>query len=568
MTSRFPEPSIQFISTFHQKQMFGHQHCLVALIQHFKRFHNDAVLPALRIVSFLLDMDSGAYGVVQEYRLHEAEAVISITHGARINLARGHAHGNTEDKGPVRHSPTKRLCSAPLSVHVVGIKVARLSRMKNHISLRDRSGKRLTRNAGIIIFEENLHTVLPFQFAERLSLTLVKLTYHPVSRMKITSQTDLAGITWNHTRGYVPMVATAQRFAELNPGVIIRWEKRSLQQFADFPLEKLASEFDLLVIDHPSIGEAAELGLLIPLEQHLDPEFLSDQSANTVGQSHASYQYEGHQYALAIDAATPIAGWRADLLERAEAEVPRTWEELLSLARRGLVTVPAIPIDSLMHLFMLSNALGGEPFSAPGEVLPAASGAEALSMLRELVSLSAPGSLDRNPIATWQLLAESNEVAYCPFAYGYSNYSRAGYARHIIQTGPLVTFRGRAFRSTLGGAGLAISAKARNLAACLSYAQYVASPHIQRTLYTASGGQPGHRAAWTDDEANRLTNQFFRSTLSTLDGAWVRPRFAGFIAFQDRASAIVHRYLQDGGDAIDTLHQLNNTLQFSRETLR
>jgi len=50
----------------------------------------------------------------------------------------------------------------------------------------------------------------------------------------------LRGITWNHTRGLLPMVATAQRFQELNPGVEIRWEKRSLQEFADAPVDQLS----------------------------------------------------------------------------------------------------------------------------------------------------------------------------------------------------------------------------------------------------------------------------------------------------------------------------------------
>ncbi len=126
--------------------------------------------------------------------------------------------------------------------------------------------------------------------------------------------TELTGITWNHTRGYLPMVATAQRFAELHPDVSITWHKRSLQQFADAPLADLAARFDLMVIDHPSIGEAAHLNLLLPLDQHLPSAFLADQAANSVGQSHPSYTYDAHHYALAIDAATPISGYRPDLL--------------------------------------------------------------------------------------------------------------------------------------------------------------------------------------------------------------------------------------------------------------
>jgi ABC-type sugar transport system, periplasmic component len=382
---------------------------------------------------------------------------------------------------------------------------------------------------------------------------------------------ELTGITWNHTRGFLPMVATAQRFSELHPEVSISWQKRSLQQFADAPLADLAARFDLMVIDHPSIGEAAHLNLLLPLNEHLPSSFLADQAANSVGQSYRSYTIGGHQYALATDAATPIAGWRPDLLARARAEVPATWNDLLALARRSLVAIPAIPIDSLMNLFMLANALDAEPFTTPGEVITGMAGKEALRLLRELVCVSAPGSLERNPISTWQLLADSDKVAYCPFAYGYSNYSRPGYASNTLQTGGLVTLYGKPLRSTLGGAGLAISHNCKHPEQALAYAKFTASAEIQRTLYTHSGGQPGYRAAWLDTTLNALTSNFFRSTLSTLDAAWVRPRFSGFIAFQDAASNLVHDYLVHGGDDAAVLNGMNQALyraeqQAGRET--
>lgn len=376
---------------------------------------------------------------------------------------------------------------------------------------------------------------------------------------------ELTGITWNHTRGFLPVVATAQRFAELHPHINLTWHKRSLQQFADAPLAELTARFDLLVIDHPSIGEAAHRGLLLPLDQHLPEAFLTDQAANSVGASHASYFYEGHQYALAIDAAAPIAGWRPDLLARADAQLPLTWDDILALGRRGLITVPAIPIDSLMNLFMLANALGSEPFTVRGEVIPATPGIEALQLLRELVQLSAPGSLDRNPIRTWQLLAESDTVAFCPFAYGYSNYSRRGYAAHPITTGPLVSFRDKPLRSTLGGAGLAISSTCKHRAEALAYAQFTASPQVQSTLYTEAGGQPGHRAAWLHPALNALTGDFFTATLSTLDSAWTRPRFPEFIAFQDHAATLVHRYLREGGREATVLTEMNDALQQTQQ---
>jgi multiple sugar transport system substrate-binding protein len=381
---------------------------------------------------------------------------------------------------------------------------------------------------------------------------------------------ELKGITWNHTRGLLPMLATAQQFEETHPEISVRWEKRSLQAFADAPLSELTQRFDLLVIDHPSIGEAAAHGLLLPLDEYLPADFLADQAQNSVGQSYASYEYNGHQWTLAIDAATPIAGWRADLMQQANASVPSTWSELLALARRGLVTVPGLAIDSLMAFFMLANALGTEPFHSADAVIEPEqreTGVKALTMLRELLALSAPGSLDRNPIRTWQLLAQSDSVAYCPFAYGYSNYSRRGYGSNVLTTGGLLTLDdGTPLRSTLGGAGIAISARCRNREAAIAYATYVASPEVQKTLYVTSGGQPGHRAAWLDADANRITNNFFTNTLPTLDAARMRPRWPGFIAFQDAASSIVHSYLRgDGGSELEVLTNLDKALVKHKE---
>jgi multiple sugar transport system substrate-binding protein len=377
---------------------------------------------------------------------------------------------------------------------------------------------------------------------------------------------ELTGITWNHTRGYLPMVATAQRFSELHPDVSITWQKRSLQQFADAPPSDLAARFDLMVIDHPSIGEAARHNLLLALDEHLSAAFLADQAANSVGHSHASYNYDGHQYALAIDAATPVSGYRPDLLRSANAVPPATWDDLLALSRRGLVTVPAIPIDSLMSLFMVANALDAEPFTQPHEVIAEAGGAQALQLLRELVQLSVPGSLDRNPIRTWQFLADSTTVAYCPFAYGYSNYSRPGYAANVLHAGGLVSFNGKPLRSTLGGAGLAISRSCKHPEPALAYAEFVAGPSTQKTLYAQSGGQPGHRVAWLDPALNLATNNFFANTLPTLDAAWVRPRFPGFIAFQDTASKLVHDYLIHGGPESEVLDKMNSALAEAQRT--
>ena len=343
------------------------------------------------------------------------------------------------------------------------------------------------------------------------------------------------------------MAATAQRFSELNHDVTVTWQVRSLQEFADFPIEKLAERFDLLVIDHPFSGYAASHATLLPLDEWLPSAFLDDQAEHSVGASHHSYFYGGHQWALAIDAATPISAWRLDLLQKANAQPPRTWRELIALAKRGLVALPAIPIDSLMHFYMLCGALGDDPFSTPHRFIAEGIAAEALRMLRELVLLCHPLCLDRNPIATWELLAASQTVAYCPFAYGYSNYSRQGYAPFVLEAGGLVSLdNGTPCRSTLGGTGLAISARCRHKEIAAAYARFVASPECQMSLYFDVGGQPGYRQAWQNPELNRRANNFFSNTLPTLDASFLRPRFDGYLKFQEEAGLLVHEYLKKG----------------------
>lgn len=369
----------------------------------------------------------------------------------------------------------------------------------------------------------------------------------------------LTGITWDHSRGLLPLLATAQRFGELHPGLTIDWQKRSLQAFADAPIAELAERFDLLIIDHPFAGFAARHPTLVPLDRHLPAPFLADHAAHGVGASHASYAAGDHQWALAVDAATPVSAHRPDLLDRFEVELPRTWAELLALARRGLVALPAVPVDALMHVYMLCLALGSEPGTAADGLVDPAVGATALELLRELVAAAGPANLDRNPIRVYEAMVGGDDLVYCPFAYGYANYARPSYARKPLRFGGLVEFDGRRLRSTLGGTGLAVSARCRGeaLAAALAYAAYVASADTQRGLYAESGGQPGHRAAWLDPETNRASDGFYRRTLPTLDEAFLRPRFAGYIPFQDEAGRIVHAHLREGGDPAAAVAALN-----------
>src|SRR6188508_2145080 len=106
----------------------------------------------------------------------------------------------------------------------------------------------------------------------------------------------------------------------MHPDVSITWQTRSLQDFADYPVEKLAEQFDIVLIDHPFIGYMAASGCYLPIDEHIDAAFMADQAANSVGPSFRSYQANSHQWAFATDAASHVSSYRPDLLERIGAE--------------------------------------------------------------------------------------------------------------------------------------------------------------------------------------------------------------------------------------------------------
>lgn len=349
---------------------------------------------------------------------------------------------------------------------------------------------------------------------------------------------ELTGITWDHTRGYDPMVATAQAYARQRSNVNIRWTKRSLQAFADAPLEELADRFDLLVIDHPHVGLVARSGCLLPLDTLGRKSSLETLKLQTVGPSHISYEYDGHQWALAIDAATQVGSYRPDLI-RFE-ELPRTWDEVLDLARTGRVIWPCKPVDALMSFFTLAASRGSACASDGSPQLISISEAEqVLDFLCSLARCVPSECLSMNPPQAYERMVETDQFVYCPLGYGYTNYSRSGYRRHRLAFVNIVGIKG----STIGGTGIAVSARCQHPDVAADYAFWLAGAECQSSIYFDAGGQPGNSVAWEDDRCNALTLDFFRNTRQTLETVYLRPRYDGYLEFQDRGGNIVNACL-------------------------
>ena len=153
---------------------------------------------------------------------------------------------------------------------------------------------------------------------------------------------QLKGMTWDHSRGYDPMIATSEFFSKKhNNKIQINWEKRSLQAFADRPIDQMVDEYDLMVIDYPHVGEVSAKGLLQKFDIDGYQDELNLLKEQSVGLSHQSYNIDGHQWALAIDAATQVSCFRKDLI----SSLPQSWNDLLNLSKHCLLYTSPSPRD-------------------------------------------------------------------------------------------------------------------------------------------------------------------------------------------------------------------------------
>jgi len=345
----------------------------------------------------------------------------------------------------------------------------------------------------------------------------------------------LTGITWEHERGYGSMAAAALEYRAVRPDVEVTWEQRSLQAFADQPLEDLVKAYDLLVIDHPHIPHAVEAGLLAPLDVAEYESQLAGLASRAVGLSHESYQHLGRQWGLASDAAAQVAVFRPDLLDTP----PRTWVEVLDLARDGRVVWPYKPVDAYSSLLTVASGLGENAMRTEGVFLEAETLAEALAILRELAHHVPVACRGWNPIQAADALAESNTLAYCPLLFGYTNYSRAGFRAHRLKHVDIPSSRRGVSGSLLGGAGVAVSALSAHVSEAIDFAYWVSSGPVQEGAYYNGGGQPGHADAWESERPNADSLDFFRGTRATLEGAYLRPRAAHYIELQNSVSPLV-----------------------------
>jgi multiple sugar transport system substrate-binding protein len=380
------------------------------------------------------------------------------------------------------------------------------------------------------------------------------------------SETLLRGITWSHSRALPPLVAASQRYEELHRGIRIVWEKRSLDSFGHDDLSALARSYDLLIVDHPIVGDVHRDRTLADLRPILPEGLLADLESDALGMSLASYDYEGCLYALPVDAAAPAASFREDLLARNGYEIPSHWEQLIELAQHGLVRMPAFPADLFLNFMGMCASRSGIVL-AEDLLFDRDIAIHCLDEMRELASHMPESIYALNPIALYETMASGNEFAYCPFAYTYSNYSRPGFAPNTLNFANPVLMRGeRPMRTVLGGTGIAVSAQCKHIEAAVLFCCFVAGRQCQGRLYGICGGQPASRSAWCDPLLNQISNGFFERTRASLLTAYVRPRYPGYLALQRSGGKPITEYLRHGTTPIKALESIEQLYRRSRSS--
>lgn len=218
----------------------------------------------------------------------------------------------------------------------------------------------------------------------------------------------LKGMTWSHPRGCDPMIACSRLWQE-RTGITVEWDKRSLQDFETYPVEELARAYDLIVIDHPHVGQITKEKCLAPLDvdgRQAERKALEDAS---VGRSYPSYTWQGRQWAFPIDAATQVQAWRPDLTDRMES-----WTDMLALARQARVALPMRPPHSLMSFYTLAGNLGSPCRSdATGPLIDPDAGINAFERLRELTDLIDPSCFSMDPIAVLEAMSDPASKVVC-----------------------------------------------------------------------------------------------------------------------------------------------------------
>lgn len=357
------------------------------------------------------------------------------------------------------------------------------------------------------------------------------------------------GLTWDHPRGYQALEAAAAQLDMAREGFSLSWDRHSLEGFEERPIAEQCGLYDLVVLDHPHVGEAVAADCLIPLEDLFSADEIATWAASVMGRSLSSYHYGGRHWALPLDAATQVMAWR----RAAMSQPPRTWDEVEALSATGRVVLSLSGPHAALSFQSICAAFGATPVVDGENFIDRSAGREAWALLKRLAARSPKALSALNPIGILEHMSRHDDVDLCPLVYGYVNYAPAGQLG--FANAPRVGLEGPV-GSILGGTGIGVSKRCAVTPQLLDHLRWLMSEKVQAGFIPDHAGQPSLQNAWQDAGVNARWGNFYADTFATLEGASLRPRHDGAIAFQTAASERLRQGLEAGDEADAVLNHL------------
>ncbi|CAN7453062.1 extracellular solute-binding protein [Rhizobium sp. LjRoot30] len=364
----------------------------------------------------------------------------------------------------------------------------------------------------------------------------------------------LKALTWDHPRGYNALAAAAQRPELAESGLAIQWDKQPLEGFESHPIADLCARYDLVVLDHPHVGEAVAGDCLQPLEEVFGAEVIAGLEADSIGPSLRSYRFAGSHWALPLDAATQVMAARADLIDG----IPVLWDEVVALSEKtGKVALSLAGPHAALSFLSIAAAFGEPPAEKDPDLLVSPeTGRAVYDLMLQLAAKSPLSVRDKNPIGILGHMATHDDVVLCPLVYGYVNYAAPHAGQPIaFHNAPRKTVGDRP-GSTLGGTGIGISRRCSVTPELRRHLLWLMGTDAQIGFIPGHEGQPSRREAWHDAGVNGRWGDFYQNTADTLEQAYVRPRHNGYIAFQGAASALLRQAFEERAAADAVLDRL------------
>lgn len=368
-----------------------------------------------------------------------------------------------------------------------------------------------------------------------------------------------------------------KRHFELIVGCPIHYRSYSLDKLYDEAVENSSrdrSSYDLVAVNFPWIGEFAERGMLLPLDDLIDIDALNP--ADFHAASWRASHWGGRCYGIPVETTSEVLMYRKDLFEQEGIKPPSTIDELLIAAEKlhkpekqiyGIAWNGARG-TALSHTFMMAMADYGQPiidlatdgkeFSIVGlgnrkyrSMIDSEAGLAAAKFLMELLKYSPPGVLNMS----WYERTKSYAQGQVAMTYSFSQmtpyfeYDESSPAKDNTGFIPHPAGSGKKPISPLGGfiLGIPSNLSERRIEEAAIALETFTSERAQ-SLYVKNGSRGCSRYSASEDPNIRITSPIFDAIdqLAMQDQlqAWPRPPTPEFGAITQFCGVVLHEMLR------------------------